>query len=118
MPDTSGSDLITIKYPGQRCADCGNIIALGSHARMVQPTLPGRRPRITHNEGTGGCCNAGYTVKCVYGATSVTVKATGYSPREAVVQARKACAKRDTRMPAPSCYIVYQGNVPVLTAVR
>lgn len=60
-------------------------------------------------------CGGRYAIKAIYGSTSKTHTVEAYTAQEAL----KAIMTKRTPVgqPRPSAYIVYQGNVPVLTEI-
>lgn len=136
-------DIITLRYDS-KCAECGGKILADtqvcwwpgtrwSHGRGRVKTHTGITvegiPVISrlHYPGTAKmvgtvthhpdapCANE-YHVKAIYDATSKTVVVTAYRAEMALETVWKQLGRRKTVV--PSAYIVYHGNVPVLTRLQ
>lgn len=135
-------DIITLRYDS-KCAECGGKILAESQAcwwpaskwshgrgrvkthsgvlidgtpltsRMRYPGDAKMVGTVTHHPDAP-CANE-YRVKVVYDCTAKMLVITAYRAEMALNAAYKQLGRRST---APSAYIVYQGNIPVLTRLQ
>lgn len=135
-------DIITLRYDS-KCAECGGKILAGTQAcwwpeskwshgrgrvkthsgvlidgtpltsRMRYPGSAKMVGTVTHHPDSP-CANK-YSVKAVYDCTAKTLDITAYCAEMALDSAYKQLGRAVAK---PSAYIVYQGNVPVLTRLQ
>ena len=132
-------DIITLRWDS-KCAKCGATIAAGTQAcwypkskwshggvryrRTVTPLTEGANltqivklvsnghmvGTVTHRPDAP--CASEYTVKAIYESTSKVLLASAMTAEQALERVAKQLGSRQCK---PSAYIVYQGNVTVMT---
>lgn len=108
----NGEDTIILRWDA-KCAVCGCVMPADTRVRYVKEAKSGLRVMHLASQACGGQ----YTIKAIYHSTSKVVKVTEYNAQAALDKARKSLLKgKYTAL--PSAYIVFQGNIPVLTATE